>query len=99
MLGIIVKILIFLFGMGVSVQVVGALYSVLDLSYTMDTAYPIMLRKMLTWLGISLIIVWLLGNHWRGAFVWGMIMYVPFYIINSLVINMLAKSQYRLKKN
>ncbi len=92
-----IKIIVFLFGMGISVQFIGALYSILDLWYTIDTAYPKVIRKILGWGGISCIIAVCLGPRWRGAFLWGMICYVPVYVIGSLALDALLKSQYRME--
>ena len=74
------KILSFLFGMCICVQLLAALYGIIDLRYTLRTAYQTVMRRILVWILFCLTIAWLLGDDFRPAFLWGMIGYVGFYI-------------------
>ena len=79
---ILLKILSFLFGMCICVQLMAALYGIIDLRYTMRTAYPTVIRRILVWALLSAAIVWLLGDDLRLAFLWGLIGYVGFYVFS-----------------
>ena len=79
---ILLNILLFLFGMCICVQLVAALYGIIDLWYTMRTAYPTVIRRILVWTLLGAAIAWLLGDGLRPAFIWGMAGYVGFYIFS-----------------
>ena len=78
---IVIKIIVFLFGMSICVQVIAALYGIIDLWYTFRTEYPKVIRRILTWSVLTIAIAWLLGNQLRPAFLWGLAGYVVFYPI------------------
>ena len=92
------KIIIFLVGMGISVQLVAAFYRILDLWYTIHTVYLRIVREILIWIGISAVIVIILGKQWRGAFLWGLGLYVPFYLLNFFLIQMMIRHWSRPKE-
>ncbi len=92
---IVIKIVLFLLGMGISVQVIAALYRIIDLWYTIHTAYLKVIQGILGWAGISFLIAVLLGDQWRMAFLWGLVLYVPFYLINFTLIQAIIR--YRCK--
>ena len=81
-MAILLKILSYLFGMCICVQLVAALYGIVDLRYTIRTAYPTVIRRILVWTLLIAAIVWLLGDDLRPAFLWGLIGYVGFYIFS-----------------
>lgn len=93
----IIKMIVFLLGMCVSIQVIAAFYGILDLWYTIHTAYLKVIRGIVGWIGISVIIAILLGEHWRKAFLWGMALYVPFYVINFFLLQSVLKYRCRTK--
>lgn len=97
-MSIAIKVVLFLLGMCISVQVIAAFYRIIDLWYTMHTAYLKVIQGILVWVGISVIIAVLLGNHWRRAFLWGLILYVPFYLINFMLIQVFIRYRCRPKK-
>ncbi len=74
--------LVFILGMCICVQLVAALYGIVDLRYTIRTAYPTIIRRILVWTSLIAAIVWLLGDDLRPAFLWGLIGYVGFYIFS-----------------
>ena len=80
------KVIVFLLGICLSVQVVAAFFRVLDLWYMIRLAYPKVLRGILGWVGISCVIAVVIKEPWRGAFLWGLILYVPFYLVNFFLI-------------
>ena len=93
-----IKIIIFLLGLGISVQLVAAFYRILDLWYTIHTVYLKIVRDILVWIGISAVIVIILGEQWRGAFLWGVGLYVPFYLLNFFLIRMMIRHWGRPKE-
>ena len=78
---IVIKIIVFLFGMSLCVQLVAALYGIIDLLYTFRTEYPKVIRRILIWSVLTIATAWLLGNQLRPAFLWGLAGYVVFYPI------------------
>ncbi len=76
-----IKIIVFLFGMCICVQLVASLYGIIDLWYTFRTEYPRVIRRILTWSILTIAIAWLLGDQLRPAFLWGLSGYVVFYPI------------------
>jgi len=89
------KIIVFLLGMGVAVQVVAAFYSILDLWYTIRTEYSRVIRGILFWCGISGLIAFLVGEDLRKAFFGGMIFYVPFYVANFYLLQSIIRYRYK----
>jgi len=65
-----------------ALRLIAALYRVIDLWYTLKTAYPKVIRGILGWGGITAAIAVLLKNQWRHVFLWGLLIYVLFYLIN-----------------
>ncbi len=81
-MNILLNILFFTLGMCICVQLVAALYGIIDLWYTMRTAYPTVIRRILVWTTLCIAVAWLLGDNLRPSFLWGLIGYVGFYILS-----------------
>ena len=79
---VMLNIAIFLFGMCICVQLMAALYGIIDLWYTIRTVYPTVIRRILVWTLLCVAIAWLLGDDLRPAFLWGLVGYVGFYIFS-----------------
>ena len=79
---ILLNTLVFLLAMCICVQLIAALYGIIDLWYTISTAYPAVIRRILTWTVIPIAIVWLLGEALRPAFLWGMVGFFIFYVLS-----------------
>ncbi len=88
---IVCKLMVFLLGMCVAVQVVAAFYRFLDLWYTIRTEYLRVIQGIAIWAGISFLLALLLGPNLRNAFLWGMIFYVPFYLVNFFLLRFILK--------
>lgn len=88
------KIIVFLLGMGVAVQVLAAFYRILDLWYTIRTEYPRVIRGIVFWCGISGLIAFLIGDNLRNAFLCGIIFYFPFYAANFFLLQSIIKYRY-----
>ena len=72
---------VFLFGMCICVQLVAALYGIIDLWYTIRTAYLTVIRRILFWVLLCAAIAWLLDDNLRSVFLWGLAGYVGFFIL------------------
>ena len=77
---VIIGTLLFIFGMCLCVQLMAALYGIIDLWYTIRTVYPTVIRRILVWTTLCIAVAWLLGDNLRPSFLWGLIGYVGFYI-------------------
>ena len=73
---------IFLLGMCLCVQLMAAFYGIIDLWYTMRTAYPMVIRRILVWTLLCVAVAWLVGDVLRSAFIWGLVGYGGFYIFS-----------------
>lgn len=68
---LLINICLFLSGMYVSQRMIVALYGIIDFWYTIKTAYQKVMSAVLWWSGLTILIILLLGNEWRGAFLLG----------------------------
>ena len=93
---VILKIILFLLGMCLCVQLMAALYGMIDLRYTLRTAYPTVIRRILVWTLFCVAIVWLLRDDLRPAFLWGLIGYVGFYVCSFWGCQLLFRRNVRL---
>lgn len=73
-------VLLFALGVHLALRTVAALYRIIDLSYTIRTAYPRVLRGILVWSGSSAALGLLLAGEARAAFLWGFWGFVAFYL-------------------
>lgn len=93
---IIIKIAVFLLGMCLSVQLIAAFLGIIDLWYTIKTAYPMVIRKIVLWGAIIAALALLLGDFYRPAFLWGLFAFVIFYIGTYFGTKLLIKWNTRL---
>ncbi len=80
---IMIKIVVFILGIYLSMRMIAAFYGIIDLRYTMKTAYPKVIRSILVWGIITTCPAMLLGNY-RQAFLWGLVAYVFIYLLSYL---------------
>ena len=80
-MAILVKTAVFLLGTILCVQMVAALYGVLDLKDRFRTAYPVVCRRILTWGALTAACCWLLTRSLRSVFLWGILAYVLLYVV------------------
>ena len=93
---ILLNILLFLLGMCICVQLMAAFYGIIDLRYTMRTAYPTVIRRILVWTLFCMAIAWLLRDDLRSVFLWGLLGYVGFYIFSFWGYQLLFRRNVRL---
>jgi len=78
---IFLKILAFLLGLTVAVQLVAALFGIVDLRYALARAWPRLVRGILIWSAATVLLAWLLGPGYRLSFLLGVVLYLPFYYV------------------
>lgn len=66
------SVLLFAAGLVVGIRLLAALYGPIDLWYTIRTAWPVVLRRIVLWAGVTVAALLLLGSGRRGAFLLGM---------------------------
>lgn len=76
---VIIKIAVFVLGMYLSMRLIASLYGIIDLWYTIRTAYPKIIRGILGWGALTVAMDLLLESCYRPAFIWGLCAYVVFY--------------------
>ncbi len=77
---LIIKILLFLLGMSLMVQVIAAFYGILDLWYTIRTAWPLIIKRIMIWAGLTIGVSLLLSSDNRQVFLAGLAAYVGIYV-------------------
>lgn len=61
-------------------RLIAALYRIIDLWYTIGTAYPKVLRGILGWGGTTVAVAALVSGQHRPAFLWGLAAFVAFFL-------------------
>ncbi len=79
-MNVLVAAVVFLFGMFLGTRLLGGLYSVIDLWYTIRTAWPAVLRRVLGWTSLTAVVLFLLSGGWRWVFIAGMAAHVLVYV-------------------
>ena len=77
----------FLAGVYFSIRAVAALYRVLDLWYTIPTAWPEVARGVLGWVGGAALALVLLPGRLSAAFGGGLVAYLAFYVVLALLLS------------
>ena len=83
------KILCFILGYCVCVQVVGALFSLVDFWSHLRRHWFLVARAIVVWCGLALILALVLGETYRPAFVSGLRGYVGFFVASYFVSKLL----------
>ncbi len=83
-----IVIALFLLGTYLSIRAIAALYRVIDLWYTIRTAWAKVLRGILGWCGGAVAIALLLPDRYRPAFLWGLAGYLSFYLAAFLLLHL-----------
>ena len=95
---IIIKIVVFILGMYLSMRTMAALYGVIDYRYTLKTAYPKVIGRILGWGIITILIVMLLGQY-RYSFLWGVLAYIVIYLFSYLPSKLMLMREVRSLDN
>lgn len=78
---------VFVLGVYLSVRSIAALYRVLDLWYTIGTAWPRVALEIGAWTGVVVFVSMLLPQGYRAALGWGIASYVVFYVTVALILS------------
>ncbi len=70
----------FVLGLYLSIRMIAALYSILDLWYRIGTEYPRVIRGVVGWAATIVAIAWLLDATGRVAFASGLVAFLFFYL-------------------
>jgi len=84
---IIIKIVVFILGIYLSMRMIAAFYGIIDLWYTIKTAYHRVIRSILVWGIITACMIMFLGQY-RYAFLWGIAVYIFIYLLSYLPIRL-----------
>ncbi len=90
------KVLCFILGYCVCVQVVGALFSLVDFWSELRRHWPLVVRAIVVWCGLALILALVLGETYRPAFVRGLRGYVEFFVASYFISRLLIIRNRRL---
>ena len=69
---IVIIIALFLLGIFLGAQLIAALYGVIDLWYTIKTAYLSVIKGILGWSLVISALILFLGDTYRPALMWGL---------------------------
>lgn len=70
----------FALGVYLAIRMIAALYGAVDVWHMIGKAWPRVVADVLVW-GVSAgVIAWLLDETYRGALVWGLSIYLAFYL-------------------
>jgi hypothetical protein len=94
---IIVQIPLFLSGMYVAMRMIAALFRLVDLWYTFNTAYPRMIRGVLGWGAVMAIMIVMLGGIHRTSFLFGVAVYSFLYLMGWPINWLLRRRTFRLR--
>jgi hypothetical protein len=74
------EVALFALGVYLSVRVIAALLGIIDLWYTIRTAYPMVIARILGWGGATVATARVLGDGRRRAFLWGLAAFLVLYL-------------------
>ena len=92
----IILIVLFVLGMILSIQVMGALYGLIDLRYTYQAAYPRVISRILVWSVITGGLAVLTDGCFRLAVLWGALVALVLYLCYFIVMKLLVSRSIRL---
>ena len=91
---IVFKIAVFILGFYLSMRTITAFYGMIDLRYTLRTAYPRIIRNILVWSAITGFLALILGGY-RHVFLWGLTAYVFIYLLSYFPLRLKAAREVR----
>jgi hypothetical protein len=92
---IIVQIALFFAGMYVSMRMIAALFRIVDLWYTINTAYPRMIRGVLGWGAVMAIMIVMLGGVLLTSFLFGLAVFSFLYLMGWPINWLLRRRTFR----
>jgi hypothetical protein len=92
---LLVQIATFTLGMYLSIRMIAALYGIIDLWYTISTAYPRVVSEVLGWGATILAIGLLLERPYQTAFVSGLLTFLVFYLSLFALLRLFVRARRR----
>ena len=77
---LLLQIAAFALGTYLSIRMIVALHGIADLWYMIDKAWPRVLAGIIVWAATIGVIAWLMDRPYQAAFVWGLLIYLVFYL-------------------
>jgi hypothetical protein len=77
---LLLQVTAFALGTYLSIRMIVALHGIADLWYVIDKAWLRVLGDVLAWGATIAVITWLLDRPYQAAFVWGLLIYLVFYL-------------------
>jgi len=74
------QIAAFALGTYLSIRMIVALHGIADLWFMIDKAWLRVLASILAWGAAIGVIAWLMERPYQAAFVWGLLIYLVFYL-------------------
>ncbi len=96
---IIIIIALFLLGMFLGAQLIAALYGVIDLWYTIKTAYLSVIKGILGWSVVIAALTLFLGETYRPALMWGLAAFAGCHVATFGLTTFIARMATRPVKN
>lgn len=87
------QILFFLIGVFFSINIIAACYSILDLWYTIRTAYKGVILRLAFWGIATGFLILILYKPNEKAFIWGILGYAGYYLLNITLANIYKRSE------
>ncbi len=74
------QIAAFVLGVYLSIRMIAALHGPVDVWHMIAKAWPRVVADILVWGAATAVIAWLMEGTYRTAFVWGLAVYLVFYL-------------------
>jgi hypothetical protein len=78
-MSVLADVVLFVLGVYLSIRAIAALYGIIDLWYTIGTAWPRVVGRLIGWGGMIALIAVLLGDQ-RRVFFSGFVAFLIFYL-------------------
>ena len=86
---------VFVLGIYLSIRMISALYGIIDLWYTISTAYPRVLGRVVSWGAAIVAIAWSLDRPHRTVLLSGLLAFLLFYLSLFPLRSLLLRAQRR----
>ncbi len=95
----VLRFTLFLLGMFLGAQLIAALYGVIDLWYTIKTAYLSVIKGILGWSVVIAALSLFLGDTYRPALMWGLAAFAGCHVATFGLTTLIARMATRPVKN
>ncbi|HVT43676.1 MAG TPA: hypothetical protein VMT00_04730 [Thermoanaerobaculia bacterium] len=81
---------LFVAGVYLAIRALAALHRIIDLWFTIDTAWPMVLRGLIIWCGGTAALALVLPEHHARALLYGIAAFVAFYLAGFVLWRLLV---------